>query len=96
MFQESEVICLAFGVAFMAALLFLAKEKKFPKLPVLYAGVLMLFCAQVFTVAEHFFWGPVFGLAEHVCYMLAGVCFAIETVHLASMKSEEQGHSWNS
>jgi len=82
-FQESEVVCLVFGAVFLGTMAFLNRQKKLPRLPALYAGVLLLFVSQVSTVAESFVWGFAFNLLEHVCYMLSGVAFALAAWRLA-------------
>ena len=83
MFQQSEIVCLALGIAFLTALYFLANQGKLPQLPLLYLGVVLLFFAQVFTVTEDIAWEPIFNILEHVCYMLAGLAFAAGTWKLA-------------
>lgn len=91
MFQESEIICLAFGFAFLGAMLFLARQGRLPRLPRLYTGVLLLFGAQVFTVAEGIVWAGLFDVLEHVCYALGGVFFAAGTWRLARGSQTARG-----
>ena len=90
MFQQSEIVCLALGMAFLTALYFLANQGKLPRLPILYGGVVLLFFAQVFTVAEDIAWAPVFNVLEHVCYALSGLLFAAGCWLLARRREEAQ------
>ena len=87
MLEESEVICLAFGIVFMGALLFLARQKKLPRMPFIYAGIVFLFGAQIFTVTESLMWEGLFNALEHVCYMLGGVMFALGTWQFSRSKT---------
>ncbi|MHC4715653.1 MAG: hypothetical protein ACYS5V_01670 [Planctomycetota bacterium] len=80
MFQESEIICLAFGVVVLA---FLVAQRGLPRLPLIYAGIVLVVCAQVLTVAEGVVWPSVLNPLEHVCYALAGVAFAAGIWRLA-------------
>ncbi len=91
MVQASEIVVLILSLSAVGVFWFIFRRERRPRLHAVYLGALFMIGGYVFTVAEGFAWPGIFNAAEHACYALAGVAFAVGCKRLTQPEASRGG-----